>query len=382
MPKSHLLIVIFIISASMLPADNMLRVGCSLSLSSGNIGPSEMLRNGYRLWADKINEEGGLLGRQVELLIYDDEGDPDNVRFYYEKLINEDGAELLLAPYGTPLTLTASEVSEAAGMVMITSGAAGNALFERGYRYIFGMYAPAERFSIGFLDICAREGFERVAVVYETSPFHDDVADGARKWGERFGMEIAPAIPVVPGETDLNQLVQRLMRDAPDALFVSMYPETGLEILSEIKTLSYEPSAICMTILPTLPDFLHKAGPAWGNMYAPSQWEPRGRIPYPGTVEFINDYEEAYNTQPSYYSGSAYASCRIISDGFKHIGSLNHDMLRMYISLLDTVTIVGRFKTDSSGKQIGHNPLLIQWQNGKKEIVYPRSMMTADPVFE
>ena len=129
------------------------------------------------------------------------------------------------------------------------------------------------------------------------------------------------------------------------------------------------------------PEFLKKAGPIGDRVFGPSQWEPDERIPFPGTKKFIADFIQYAQKQPSYHAGSAYAACQILENAIKQAGVINHDRIRDYIRALDTVTVIGRFKVDQQGKQIGHNPFMIQWQNGKKEIVYPTKLQTAPAQF-
>lgn len=374
-------IIILLFTAANLFSESEILIGASLSLTAGNTGPSNMIYNGYRMWVDEVNSRGGLLGRRVNLRVYDDRGDPVKVREYYKRLIEEDRADLLFSPYSTPLTLAAADVAGAAGYAVIASGASGNALFEQGNNYIFGMYAPAERFSIGFLDVCARQGYENITVLYENNPFNIDVALGAELWGGKFGLEITLMMVEEPASADTAAIVERLKRSGTAAVFVSFYERLGYEFLSELDAQNYKPEALAMVIIPIHPEFFQRAGSIGEGVFGPSQWEPNERIPYPGTLEFITNFRKTYGGDPSYHAGSAYAACEIIEAGVTANNSLDQDRLRNYISMLDTVTVIGRFKTDRTGKQIGHNPILIQWQNGKKEIVYPRSMQTAPPVF-
>jgi branched-chain amino acid transport system substrate-binding protein len=132
-----------------------------------------------------------------------------------------------------------------------------------------------------------------------------------------------------------------------------------------------------MTIAPMHPEFLKKAGPIGEGVFGPSQWEPDERIPFPGTKKFIADFVQYTQKQPSYHAGSAYSACQIIENAINRSGKIDHDKIRDYIRSLDTVTVIGRFKVDQQGRQIGHNPITIQWQNGKKEIVYPVKLQTA-----
>ena len=88
------------------------RIGVTLSLEGKYKEPSAMILNGYQLWVEQINKKGGLLGRPVQLILYDDQSREDLVADYYEKMITQDEVDLVLSPYGTPLTMTASEVTE------------------------------------------------------------------------------------------------------------------------------------------------------------------------------------------------------------------------------------------------------------------------------
>jgi branched-chain amino acid transport system substrate-binding protein len=136
-----------------------------------------------------------------------------------------------------------------------------------------------------------------------------------------------------------------------------------------------------MTIAPTHPDFYRNAGPIAEGIFGPSQWVADERMPFPGTTQFIQDFETAYKRRPSYHAGSAYASCQILERAITVLQDIDQDRIRNYISSLDTVTVIGRFKVDYRGRQVGLNPILVQWQEGKKEIVYPTKMQTARPQF-
>jgi len=142
----------------------------------------------------------------------------------------------------------------------------------------------------------------------------------------------------------------------------------------------YRPSVLGMTIAPIHPKFLENAGDMADRVFGPSQWEPSERIPFPGTKKFVAAFKGFTGQIPSYHAGSAYAACQLYEGAIKNAQSLDNEKLRSHVAALDTVTVIGRFKVDTSGKQIGHNPIVIQWQNGKKEIVWPSKMQTASPL--
>ena len=113
---------------------NPIRIGATVSLSGRFSEPSAMVRDGYRLWEKQINQRGGLLGRPVELVVYDDRSEPETTYQRYQQLIHQDRVDLVFSPYGTPLTLQASQVCEARQMVMLACAASGKAIWNRGYR--------------------------------------------------------------------------------------------------------------------------------------------------------------------------------------------------------------------------------------------------------
>jgi branched-chain amino acid transport system substrate-binding protein len=357
------------------------RIGATVSLEGKFKEPSAMIQGGFRLWESQVNQRGGLLGRPVKLILYDDKSDEKLVGQLYEKLIKEDKVDLVFSPYGTPLTLIASEVSEKHGYVMIASGASGEKIWKRGYKNVFGMYATAERYFIGLLDLMARNGLKSVAVLYENSSFNIDVAAGAESWAKRFGLNVAFSKGYKIGKADLMGLISEARAVNPDGILLSAYPADGYLLLSLMEQAKYRPKVVGITIAPSYPEFHKQAGNMAEGVFGPSQWEPDERIPFPGTKKFIIDYKAFTDIIPSYHAGSAYASCQIIENAITHNKSFDQKKIRDFISSFDTVTVIGRFKVDPSGKQIGHNPILIQWQNGVKEIVYPTAMQTAPPKF-
>ncbi|WP_410291031.1 amino acid ABC transporter substrate-binding protein [Desulfosarcina sp.] len=358
-----------------------IRIGATLSLSGRYSQPAAMVRDGYRLWEMQVNQRGGLIGRPVELVILDDRSDPEIAFNQYKQLIHHDRVDLVLSPYGTPLTLQASQVSEARQMVMLACAASGNSVWDRGYRYVFGMYALAERYFIGMLDLMARQGYDTVSIIYDDSPFSIDVAEGSARWAGRFGVAVLLKKPFVPGQGQLPALIDTAAAKNAHGLIIAGYPQEGYRILELLGRTGWRPRALGMTVTPVHPDFYSQAGPIAEGIFGPSQWEPDERIPFPGTKAFILDFKTFYGRLPSYHAGSAYASCQILEQAVTSLNGINHDRIRDYISALDTVTVIGRFKVDHQGRQVGHNPIVVQWQAGKKEIVYPTKMQTAPPRF-
>ena len=359
-----------------------IRIGGTVSLSGRYQEPSQMIFDAYRLWEKQINERGGLLGRPVELILYNDQSLTGLARMLYTTLLEDDKVDLILSPYGTPLTLAASEITETYKYVMLGCAAAGKQIWDRGYSYVFGVYAPAERYFIGFLDLMARNGMETVAVVFERSAFHESVAVGVRKWAEKLGVSVVLDSGYTDPEKQLPAILDALRDKGADGMIFSGYPPECYRMIRLMKKAGYRPRALSFTIVPLHPSFQEKVDDFAEGIFGPSQWEADERIPFPGTEKFIEDYRVFTGKTPSYHAGSAYSSCQILERAVNHTQDLNQQKIRNFVNSLDTVTVIGRFKVDHTGLQIGHNPILVQWQNGKKEIVYPRQMRTAPERFD
>ena len=262
---------------------------------------------------------------------------------------------------------------------MLASGASAEIIWQQVTRNVFGMYATANRYFIGLLDLMARNGFKSVAVIYEDSSFNKAISEGINSWANKFGLNVAFSKGYKSGKTELPGLLSEARGVNPDGIVLSAYPADGFLLLNFMEQAKYRPKVVGMTIAPSHPDFYKDAGNMAEGVFGPSQWEPDERIPFPGTKSFISDYRFFTGNIPSYHAGSAYAACQIIEKAIIHNKSFDQKKIRNFISTLDTVTVIGRFKVDHTGKQIGHNPILIQWQNGEKHIVYPTKMQTAPP---
>ena len=353
-------------------------IGATVSLEGRYAEPSAMMQDAFRLWVDEINRKGGLLGRKVKLILYDDKSDRDRVRALYIKLIEQDQVDLVFSPYSTPLTLAASEVSEPHQMLMLAVAAAAETPWQRGYRHLFQLYAPAKRQFIGLLDLMARKNLRTLSVLFdETSTFNLDIAAGIREWADIYQIDITLWNGYRDGKKELPALLAAAKAADADGLVLSAYPPDGYELIRLLGDMRYRPKVLAMPIAPVHPDFYKRIGAAANGILAPSQWEPIERIPFPGTKDFIKNFNAFTGHLPSFHAASAYAACQLYERAITHTQSIDHAKLRDYIAALDTVTVLGRFKVDPTGKQVGHNSFIIQWQDGKKEIVWPQKMQTA-----
>ncbi len=361
---------------------NPIKLGASASFTGEWSENSFMVRNAYLLWVEKINRDGGLLGRPVELLLYDDKSRVNTCRDVYERLILDDKVDFVLSPYGSKLTFPASEVAALNGYVMVAGSAANKLLWERGYQGFFGIHNSIDRYFISFLDMTARQRVELVSVIYEKASQGDVATEGIRKWAEVFGMAMADAVVFDDMNTELPGLLKTLNAKKPKVLIWLSWSENCYIFLNALKNSAYRPEILACIVTPTFPDFHERAGQMAEGIFAPSLWEPDKRMPFPGSTNFIKEFTQFSGKIPNYNAAGSFAACQILEKAVNTTRSLDHRKIGQAIAAMETITVTGNFKVDEKGLQIGHKSLTIQWQNGKKEIVHPRSLQTAVPIFK
>ncbi len=134
------------------------------------------------MWVDDISDRGALLGRPVELVLYDDASNADQVTELYEKLITQDKVDFLISPYSSNLTLAAAAVAERHGVPMV-SVASASQIWGQGYKNVFGVYTPASANMDPVLDLAKEHELKTISVVYLDDDFPRDVAEWRARQG-------------------------------------------------------------------------------------------------------------------------------------------------------------------------------------------------------
>src|SRR6185312_4155448 len=135
-------------------------------------------KEGYDICIDELNAKGGLLGRKVELVIYDDQSQPATAVKLYEKLITEDKVDAVMGPYSSAISEAVANVTEKYKKVMVAPLAATTSIFKKGRKYAFMVISPAEVYLEGLVDIAARNKLKTIAIVNEDTLFPKSSAAG------------------------------------------------------------------------------------------------------------------------------------------------------------------------------------------------------------
>ncbi len=355
-----------------------LRIGASISLTGAYSRTGKELQNGYQLWAEQVNAAGGIMGRRVEFVTYDDTSDPETGARLYEKLISEDKVDLVLGPYSSPVTLAASTVTEKYGYPMIVSGASATDIWTRGYKYVFGIYTMAPAYMDGAIDIAKRSGYTTVAIMNENSAFSKDTADGAAKKAQEAGFQVVFREEYAKDVRDLTPILTRARALNPDVLIGGTYGEDATLIVRQLKDLNWTPRLLSLSIGPALPDFTENLGADAEYVMGSTQWEPT--IKSQGAPEFVAAYKAKYGYEPGYHAAGGYGAAQLLAKAVERAGAIDNQRIRDALATMETTTIFGPYKVDSNGAQIAKPSYLIQIQDGQRKLVWPDSAAEASAV--
>ncbi len=356
-------------------AQGPIRIGASLSLTGTYAAPGQNQQRGYQLCAKHVNEKGGVLGRKIEFVFYDDQSQPATGVRLYERLITQDRVELLMGPYSSPISEAAANVNEKYKMPMIAPMASTTSIFKKGRKFIFMVQSPAEVYLEGMLDIAARHGLKTVALINEDTLFPKATVQGTIELAKKRGLQVVFVEAYPKGNTDFSALLTKVRAANPDVLGAATYFDDAVAITRQMKELNVNPRIYAVTVGGDLPKFYELLGKNAEYVYGASQWEPE--LPYPGAREFAEAYHKEFaGADLSYHSAGGYAGCQILVEAIKRAGSLDGEKIRNEIVKLRIDTVYGAFDVDDDGFQTAHKMVMFQWQDGKKAIVWPDELAT------
>jgi len=362
-------------------AQQPIRIGASMSITGkaysvqGGYG-----REGYLLCQKHVNAQGGVLGRPIEFVIYDDASDEKTASILYEKLIAEDKVDAVLGPYSSAITDVVADVIEKHRKLMIAPNAATTSIWEKGRRYLIMMVSPAEGMSVGVLDLAARNGLRTLAVINQDALVPNAVAKGATTLAKGKGLELVYSETYPNGTADFSAILNKVKVTKPDVLVLaSIRLEDLVAATKQMKELDFDVRMLSSLPYGLLPDYYQRLEKEAEYIYSGSFWE--AGLPNPGNQEFVKAYEKEFNRAPAVQSANAYAGCQLFMEAVRRAGSLDSDKLREVLLALKTKTVLGDFAVDERGFQVGHRAITIQWQDGKQVVIWPDELASGKPRF-
>ncbi|HMB86953.1 MAG TPA: amino acid ABC transporter substrate-binding protein [Methylomirabilota bacterium] len=350
-------------------AQTPIKIGASMSVTGTYAKPGSYQKEGYDVCIDELNGKGGLLGRKVELVIYDDQSQPATAVKLYEKLITEDKVDAVMGPYSSAVSEAVANVTEKYKKVMVAPLAATTSIFKKGRKYIFMVITPAENYLDGLIDMAAKRGLKTVAIINEDTLFPKASAAGTAEAAKKRGMQVVLQEAYPKGNTDFSALLVKIKAANPDVIAAGTYFDDAVAITRQMKELNVNPKMFGLTVGGDLPEFYDLLKQNAEYIYGSTQWDES--LPYPGQKEFLAAYTKKFKHEPSYHAAAGYAGCLIYGEAVKRAGTLDADKVREQLLKMEIKTAFGDYKVEPDGFQVAHKMVMLQWQDGKRVVVWP-----------
>jgi branched-chain amino acid transport system substrate-binding protein len=354
-------------------------VGTTAVLSGTNARSGQEQLHGVQLWVADVNQRGGLLGRRVQLKHYDDRGEFETVAGLYEKLIGEDRVDLLIGPYGAEPTAAAAAVAERHRLPLPVPSVAPIELWARGYKQLFGLHVPTATSMHGVLDFAKGKGLRRIALVYQATAFGRELADGVRVRARGLGLRIVLEEAYDKELTDFTAVVEQLKLRRPDVIIAAAHLPDAVALLRHAQEQRLSAKVMAFAGGAHQPEFGRSLGAAVEGAIGASAWEPTLKIA--GVADFARRYKAKHGYAPGALGASGYAAGQVLEAAARKAGSTDPGALRQALAELDTMTVLGRFRVDANGKQIGKPAYLVQWINGERVPILPSDVALAEAIY-
>ena len=277
-------------------------------------------------------------------------------------------------------------------MLYMDHGGANNKIFQQGFRYIIQTIGPATRYHEGTLDMIHEidPKAKKVALAYEDSEFAKMVMAGAEEHAKKLGFEVVFKRTYPKGVTDLTPLLSALKAVRPDFVIGGGHFEDGQLFNRQMADLDIDAAALSLIAAATLPAFYEALTSMAEGVMGPSHWEygvkysaeeaKKIGLPWigPSQDEFVRLFKKALGKDiiPDYHAAEAGAAVLALVMGIEKADSVDSGEVRTALDELKFMSFYGGWEVDDTGLQVGHSMVDVQWQNGKRVIVWPPEAQT------
>ena len=353
-----------------------IRIGMSLALTGAGASPSKVINTALEIWRDDVNAKRGLLGRPVELVIYDDQSIPANVPNIYTKLITVDKVDLLLGPYGTNFVAPAMPTVIENNKMTISFTAIGiNDKFH--YPKYFSMVSTGPEgvnaFSIGFFDLATAQTPmpQTVAILAADAEFAQSAAHGAREEIKKHGFKIVYDKSYPPSATDFAPVVRAVRATNPDIVYIGAYPPDNVGIIRAADEIGLSPKMMGGAMIGMLVTPIKvQLGPVANGLIVGENFPAAFASRFPGSADFLKRYEEkatALHIDPFGFAWGpfAYSAGQTLAEAVTVTESLDHDKLAAYMHKASFKTVSGDFSFGEDGEWSKSRMVWTQVQNAQ-----------------
>jgi branched-chain amino acid transport system substrate-binding protein len=357
-------------------AADPITIGFGMALTGGLAGGGKGALLAMQIWQDEINAKGGLLGRPVKLIYYDDQSNPSTVPALYEKLISVDKVDFIVSGYGTNLIAPAMPIAIQHDRLFFgLFGLAVNSEFH--YPKYFSMLPsgpdPKHAFSAPFFKVAlaANPKPKTLALLAEDSEFPKNASEGIRDIVKKEGLDLVYDKTYPPSSTDFTPIVHAIQATNPDMVFVASYPNGSVGMLRAatevgLKTRFFGGGMVGLQFTPIKLQF----GAKLNGVVDYDWWIPAPTMQFPGILDFLRTYQDkagAAGVDPLgwYLPPFAYAYLQILGDAIEGAKSTDQTKVADYMRSNTFKTIVGDIAFGTDGEWSKSRVIEVQWQGIK-----------------
>ncbi len=353
-----------------------IKIGFSMA-QTGGLGPngkSALLAE--KIWEEDVNAKGGLLGRPVKLIYYDDQTQPATVPGIYTKLLDVDKVDIIMGGYGTNMLAPAMPVAMQRNKLFIgLLGLGVNSEFH--YPNYFVMIPsgpdPKPSFTKGFIDVAMEQNPKptTIAIVAADAEFSVNASDGARENAKKAGLKIVYDQRYPPATTDFAPIVRAIQATNPDLLIICSYPPDSVGMVLAINELGFKPKMVGGAMVGLQNTAIKmRLGPLLNGFTNYDFWLPVPKMMFPGNDEFMKRYQaraaaEGVDPLGYYMAPQAYAQFQVLEQAITATKSLDDQKLADYIRNNTFQTVVGYVKFGRDGEWAEARVVQTQFQTVK-----------------
>jgi branched-chain amino acid transport system substrate-binding protein len=348
-----------------------IKIGFSMSLTGPLAANGKQALLGARIWADEVNAKGGLLGRKVELINYDDQSNPSTIPGIYTKLLDVDKVDLVVGGYATNMNAPAIPIVMQKNKTFISLFALSvNSEFH--YPRYFSMLpsgpTPKESFTEGFFQVAAAQNPKptTIALAAEDAEFSRNACEGARNNAKKFGFNIVYDKSYPPNTTDFSPIVRAIQAANPDLVVFCSYPLSSVGLLQTVTEIGYKPKMLggAMVGLQATA-FKDKLKGKLNGVVNYETWVPSPKLMAPA-ADFFKKYQaraasEGVDPLGYYLGGWGYAYFQVLQQAVEGAKSTDDAKLADYLHSHEFKTIMADVKFGKEGEWTQSGMLQVQY---------------------
>ncbi len=384
-------------------AEDPIKIGLGMSLTGKLANNGKMSLLAMQIWEDDINGRGGLLGRPVKLVYYDDQSEPGQVPGIYSKLLDIDKVDLIVSGYAS--TQVAAAMPLAIERKKLFIGLAATAINDAfHYPMYFAMVpngpTPKPAFTHGFFKVAEAQNPkpQTIALAYADAEFGQNVCEGARENAAASGFKIVYDKNYPPATVDFSPIVRAIAARNPDLLVVCSYPLDTVGIVKAMHEVGFKPKMWGGALVGLQSSALKaQLGPLLNGIVNFETWMPVKALETPESVDFLNKYKVRAKAAGAdafaYFPVMAYADLQVLGEAVAATKSLKDATLAAYMHRATFPTVVGDIKFGKEGEWLEDRMLSAQFQNIKSNsidefrdlktevVLYPPKLKSGDLIY-